>query len=360
MKHILSIDQGTSSTRVIIYDENGIELGIGQKEHSQYYPHEAWVEHNPLEIKENVLYTMKVALQQANLNISDIHSIGITNQRETIVAWEKDSGIPLSNAIVWQCRRTNDIIQQLKNEDLEGVFKVKTGLVLDSYFSGTKIKWLIENNENVNQANKNKTLAVGTIDSWIIKFLSGNHKTDASNASRTLLYDINKAEWSSELSEILGIDPTILPEVHPNATSEPFGTYKGVPIRGVLGDQQAALFGQNGYNSSEIKTTYGTGNFTLMNLGSNVKISDKGLLTTVAWQIDKNLTYAMEGSVFITGAAFQWLRDELQIINSYAEIDDYSNKIENSGGVYFVPAFVGLGAPYWDTSARGTITGLTR
>ncbi|MDH5401360.1 MAG: FGGY-family carbohydrate kinase, partial [Candidatus Heimdallarchaeota archaeon] len=181
-----------------------------------------------------------------------------------------------------------------------------------------------------------------------------------SNASRTLLYDINKAEWSSELSEILGIDPTILPEVHPNATSEPFGTYKGVPIRGVLGDQQAALFGQNGYNSSEIKTTYGTGNFTLMNLGSNVKISDKGLLTTVAWQIDKNLTYAMEGSVFITGAAFQWLRDELQIINSYAEIDDYSNKIENSGGVYFVPAFVGLGAPYWDTSARGTITGLTR
>ncbi|MDH5401546.1 MAG: FGGY family carbohydrate kinase, partial [Candidatus Heimdallarchaeota archaeon] len=178
----MSIDQGTSSTRVIIYDENGIELGIGQKEHSQYYPHEAWVEHNPLEIKENVLYTMKVALQQANLNISDIHSIGITNQRETIVAWEKDSGIPLSNAIVWQCRRTNDIIQQLKNEDLEGVFKVKTGLVLDSYFSGTKIKWLIENNENVNQANKNKTLAVGTIDSWIIKFLSGNHKTDASNA----------------------------------------------------------------------------------------------------------------------------------------------------------------------------------
>ncbi len=363
MRYVLSIDQGTSSTRSIIFDEDGNVKGVFQKEHRQYYPHEAWVEHDPNEIKNSVLETVGKSIKSAAINWNDIKAIGITNQRETVVAWDKNTSIPLAKAIVWQCRRSVPIVDQLKADGYEELFHKKTGLVLDAYFSGTKMKWMLENNQKILDKSKTDQLAFGTIDSWIIQFLANEHNTDASNASRTLLYSLNKNSWSEELCEILKIPMSSLPDIKPNAGSESFGFYEvennQIPIRGVLGDQQAALFGQTGFVEGNIKTTYGTGNFTLLNTGYTPKFSSNGLLTTVGWDMDGKLTYALEGSVFITGAAIQWLRDNLEIIDSYDEVDKIAGQTENSGGVFFVPAFVGLGAPYWDSSARGLIIGLT-
>ncbi|MHA2501448.1 MAG: glycerol kinase GlpK [Candidatus Kariarchaeaceae archaeon] len=359
MSYILSIDQGTSSTRSIIFDSAANMVAVSQKEHRQIYPQPSWVEHDPNEIKQNVIDTMREALEKANLNWSDIRAIGITNQRETVVAWDKKTGDPLYNAIVWQCRRTTPSISWLEADGHKDTFLEKTGLVLDAYFSGTKIKWLLENVEEVRAC---EDLAVGTIDSWVIYFLTGSHTTDASNASRTLLYDIRSGEWSSELCQILGVDPKILPTVISHG-STPFGVFEieshQIPITGVLGDQQAALFGQTAFDKGELKTTYGTGNFTLMNIGTELSYSKNGLLTTVAWQIGNQITYALEGSVFVTGAAIGWLRDGLGILQDYSEIDELLSQSEDADGVVFVPAFVGLGAPHWDSSARGALLGIT-
>ncbi|MHA2168601.1 MAG: glycerol kinase GlpK [Candidatus Kariarchaeaceae archaeon] len=364
MGYIISIDQGTSSTRSIIFDGKANTVGSAQKEHQQYYPKEAWVEHNPLEIKQSVLDTMTSAIEQARVSWKDIDAIGITNQRETVVPWNKHSGLPLENAIVWQCRRTTPIVQQLQNDGYKDLFHKKTGLILDAYFSGTKMKWLLNNSDKVRDCLKLNRLAFGTIDSWIVYFLSSSHRTDASNASRTLLYDLNENNWSEELCQILGIPMETLPTIHENASEDPFGYYTidgcEIPIRSVLGDQQAALFGQVGLKTGSLKTTYGTGNFTLLNTGKQPKFSTNGLLTTVGWEVDNQQTYALEGSVFITGAVLQWLRDKLGIFQTYDQIDDIVKDVTDTGGVVFVPAFVGLGAPYWDSSARGLLIGLTQ
>ncbi len=362
MRYILSIDQGTSSTRTIIFDEMGSMISSSQKEHEQFYPHPSWVEHDPLEIKNSVLFTMKDAVDKSSIQWKDIVSIGITNQRETIIAWDKQTGDPLYNAIVWQCRRTVPLVNELKERGLEEKIHQKTGLVLDAYFSGTKAKWLIENVEKVSEANKNGSLAFGTIDAWIIYFLTGEHATDASNASRTLLYNINTMNWDPELCELLGVPLESLPQVKMNA-ADPFGYLEQdgirIPIRGVLGDQQAALFGQAAFSAGEIKCTYGTGNFILLNTGEEEKLSQNGLLTTVAWQFDNKTVYALEGSVFVTGAALRWLRDGLNIIPSFDQIDNIAASQNDANGVIFVPAFVGLGAPYWDSTATGMIIGIT-
>lgn len=362
MRYILSIDQGTSSTRTIIFDEGGKSVSSSQREHEQFYPNPSWVEHDPLEIKNSVLFTMKDAMEKSGIDWKDIVSIGITNQRETIVAWDKQTGEPLYNAIVWQCRRTVPLVNELKDKGLEEIIHQKTGLVLDAYFSGTKAKWMIDNVEKVKDAINNDRLAFGTIDAWIIYFLTGEHATDASNASRTLLYNINTLSWDPELCEILGVPIGTLPQVKINA-GDPFGYLEQegnrIPIRGVLGDQQAALFGQAAFNAGEIKCTYGTGNFILLNIGEEAKLSQKGLLTTVAWQMADETIYALEGSVFVTGAALKWLRDGLNIIPSFDQIDSIATTQTDANGVIFVPAFVGLGAPYWDSTATGMMIGIT-
>ena len=361
MKYILSIDQGTSSTRCIVFDEEGNQKGISQIEHKQIYPNEGWVEHDPIEIKENVLKTMSDAKKDANIDWNSIKSIGITNQRETVVAWNKKTGNVLHNAIVWQCRRTAGKINELKKENYENIFHEKTGLVLDAYFSGTKMGWLLDHSQKV--IDQKNDLAFGTIDSWIIYFLTGQHVTDASNASRTLLYNLKTNQWDSELSEILKVPIDTLPTVNSNCES-PFGIYKiegvEIPIFGVLGDQQAALFGQAGFKTGSVKSTYGTGNFILQNTGSAISYSASGLLTTIGWQIGNDVNYAMEGSVFVTGAALQWLRDNVGVFSNYIEFDELADTVENAGEVIFVPALAGLGAPYWDSSARGSIFGITR
>ncbi|RMG38689.1 MAG: glycerol kinase [Methanobacteriota archaeon] len=363
MGFVLTIDQGTSSTRSLVMDESGNIRSSFQLEHEQIFPNPAWVEHNPLEIIENVRHTSAKALQNVNLDWGDVDVIGITNQRETVIAWDKQTGKPLYNAIVWQCRRTAPIVQNLKEEGFDEVFLKKTGLVLDAYFSGTKMKWMIENVPKVKTALGKGTLQFGTIDSWLIYSLTGSHTTDASNASRTLLYNIHSGDWDEELCEILGVPIETLPKVVPNK-SESFGILEQngsqVPITGVLGDQQAALFGHGAFETGNIKCTYGTGNFVLMNTGSTPVSSNKGLLTTVGWQIENKLTYALEGSVFVTGAALLWLRDKLGLIKDYSEIDGLAEGANKNGSVFFVPAFVGLGAPHWDSTARGMIIGLTR
>ena len=364
MKAILAIDQGTTSTRSIVFDDNANVLGVSQIEHRQIFPQQAWVEHDPMEIKQNVFRTMKEAVEKAGISWDQIHGIGITNQRETIVAWNPRNGIPYHNAIVWQCRRSSQIVDELK-KNYNDVFHQKTGLVLDAYFSGTKIKWLIDNNEKIKEALAKREIVFGTIDSWVIYNLTGELKTDVSNASRTLLMDISTTEWSEDLSEILQVPIDSLPEIMPSGLGEGFGEYKiegtSIPVNGVAGDQQAALFGQGSFEKGENKCTYGTGNFALLNTGSEIKYSNKGLLTTVAWRLGNDSTkYALEGSVFITGAAVQWLRDGLKIISSSPEIEELASKVQDNGGIIIVPAFAGLGAPYWDQKARGLIIGITR
>jgi len=365
MNLILSIDQGTTGTRSILFNSKGEEVAKSYEEHKQIFPSPGWVEHDPSEVWLKTLKTIRDTVNVAKIEFSEVSGIGITNQRETIVAWDKNTGIPLHNAIVWQCRRTAGMCDELKSSGYAEIFKKKTGLVLDPYFSGTKIKWLIENSEKIKCNLADDSLAVGTIDSWLIYNLTGNHITDYSNASRTLLFNIKTGTWDEELLEILKIPEHILPEVRPSSDKETYGDVGSlfkhpIPVAGNAGDQQAALFGQNCFDQGEMKNTYGTGNFMLMNTGSDVIHSETGLLTTVAWKIDDTITYALEGSVFITGASIQWLEQGLGILKDKSELTDIMNNHPTTEGVYFVPAFVGLGAPDWDPYARGTIVGLTR
>ncbi|MHA1912290.1 MAG: glycerol kinase GlpK [Candidatus Kariarchaeaceae archaeon] len=360
---ILAIDQGTSSTRTILYNSSGKTLNSAQMEHEMIYPQPGWVEHNPMEILENTNLLIKEVLQ--DFSADQVIAIGITNQRETVVVWDY-SGKPIHNAIVWQCRRTADRVNHLKAQGHEEFILNKTGLVLDAYFSGTKIAFILDAVPGARERAENGELMAGTIDSWLIWNLTGKHVTDVSNASRTLLLDIHSATWDDELLEILEVPRAILPEVAPSSSKNAFGRVKddhpivaGIPITGVAGDQQAALFGQACFEPGQAKNTYGTGCFLLHNIGHEVKISKGGLLTTIAWQLEgESLTYALEGSVFIGGAVFSFLKN-MGIISSNDEIESLARSVSNSEGVYFVPAFVGLGAPYWDQNARGTIVGLT-
>ena len=361
-KYILSIDQGTTSSRAIIFNKKADLISVSMKEFTQYYPRPGWVEHDAEEIWETQKSVCRNALSKAGLNAADIEAVGITNQRETIVLWDRASGKPVYNAIVWQCRRSTDICRKLKK--YETLFKEKTGLLLDPYFSGTKLTWLFENEKTLYKKAVNGELMFGTIDTWLLYNLTGNHYTDPSNASRTLMYNIHTNDWDRELLEILSIPMDILPEVM--QSSDNFGLTKKeilgseIPVTGVAGDQQAALFGQTCFNAGDIKNTYGTGCFALMNTGTRPIVSKNKLLTTTAWKIDGKTEYALEGSVFIGGAVVQWLRDNLKIIKKSEDSEKLALQSEDSGGVYFVPAFTGLGAPYWDPDVRGTLFGITR
>ena len=367
MKYILSIDQGTTSTRAIIFDHESNILAMASEEITQIYPHPGWVEHNPNQIWVSVLAVMARVLLEAKLKPQDIHAIGITNQRETTVVWNKDTGQPIYNAIVWQSRQTSDICDSLKEQGYQSLFKKKTGLLIDAYFSGTKIKWILDNVAGARELAQKGKLMFGTIDTWLVYKLSGEkiHITDYTNASRTLLYNIHDLKWDEELCQILDIPLSMLPEVH--SSSEVYGYTaphhffgKKVAISGIAGDQQAALFGQNCFDEGMVKNTYGTGCFMLMNTGDKPIISENGLLTTIAWGINNEITYALEGSVFVAGSSVQWLRDGIKLIESASETETLATSLASNEGVYMVPAFVGLGTPYWDSDARGALFGLTR
>lgn len=362
MKYIVALDQGTTSSRALLIDENGKLLDVRQKEFKQFFPHQGWVEHDPLEILSSQIEVFKDLVK--SINTKDILSIGITNQRETTILWEKDTGKPLYNAIVWQDKRTSNICDSMKEDGLEDYIKNNTGLVIDSYFSATKIKWIIENVEGVkSKIEKNKVL-FGTIDSWLIYNLTSfkNHYTDYTNASRTMIYNIKNLSWDEKILNYLGIPKSILPDVKSSSSNFGHFTYEGVkiPINGVAGDQQAALFGQACFEKGMVKNTYGTGCFLLMNIGNKFKISSHGLITTIACSPKNQVTYALEGSVFIAGAAIQWLRDSLRIIDNASETENIASSIEKLDDIYVVPSFAGLGAPYWDMYSRGAIFGLTR
>ncbi|AIF68948.1 glycerol kinase [Palaeococcus pacificus DY20341] len=358
-KVILSLDEGTTSARAIIFDRESNILGVGQYEFPQYYPKPGWVEHNPEEIWEAQLKAVKAALENAKVSPEQIAAIGVTNQRETTIIWDKN-GKPVYNAIVWQCRRTAEMVEDIKRNYGE-MIKAKTGLIPDAYFSASKIKWLLDNVPELRRKAEKGEVMFGTIDTFLIYKLTGEHVTDYSNASRTMLFNIKKLEWDEELLEIFGIPDAILPEV--KESSEIYGYTKlfgkELPVSGDAGDQQAALFGQACFDEGMVKATYGTGNFILVNTGKELRYS-KNLLTTIAWGFSGDVTYALEGSVFITGAAVQWLRDGIKIIKSAAETEELASKLASNEGLYFVPAFVGLGAPYWDQFARGLIIGITR
>ncbi len=365
-KYILSIDQGTTGTTSILWDKNGVSVAQVNLEHKQYYPRAGWVEHDAEEIWQNVLETAGQVLKEANAGTDDISAIGIANQRETIVFWDRESGEPIEKAIVWQCRRTSDMCRRLKEDGLEETVRQKTGLLLDPYFSGTKLRWALENWQKVAEAAGEGNLACGTIDSYLLYRLTGGKvfATDYTNASRTLLFNIHSLEWDQELLELFKVPEGILPEVLPSSylygNTEPEAFLNcTIPVGGMAGDQQAAMFGQACYDPGMSKNTYGTGSFLLMNIGEKPVLSEQGLLTTIAWGINNRVEYALEGSIFITGAAVQWLRDGLQLINSSSELEGLALKVEDNGGVYFVPAFVGLGAPYWDPYARGLVIGIT-
>lgn len=365
-KYVMALDQGTTSSRCIIFNEKGLIESVAQKEFTQIYPNAGWVEHDPMEIWSTQVGVASEAMAKIGITAADIASIGITNQRETTVVWDKNTGKPVYNAIVWQCRRTSDMCTKLKEQGLADKFREKTGLILDAYFSGTKVKWILDNVEGVREEAEKGNILFGTIDTWLIWNLTKGkvHVTDYSNASRTLLYNIHELKWDDEILEILDIPKSILPEVKPssyvygNTEDSLFGSE--ILIAGIAGDQQAALFGQCCHEPGTAKNTYGTGCFLLMNTGEKAVESKNGLLTTIAWGIDGKVEYALEGSIFIAGAAIQWLRDELRMIKNAAESERYATAVEDTNGVYMVPAFVGLGAPYWDQYARGTIVGLTR
>lgn len=365
-KYILALDQGTTSSRAILFDKLGNIIATKQQEFSQIYPKPSWVEHNPHEIWLTQLSTAKLVIATASATAKDIAAIGITNQRETTVVWNIETGIPIYNAIVWQDRRTSDLIDQLKARGLADKFKEKTGLVLDAYFSGTKLKWILDNIDGARELAKQNKLAFGTIDTWIIWNLTNRreHITDESNASRTLLFNIHAGKWDEELLQILDIPPQILPKIVPSsaivgeASSGLFG--QRIPIAGIAGDQQAATFGNMCIRPGMVKNTYGTGCFLLMNTGDKALPSTHNLLTTIGWQINNKRNYCLEGSVFMGGAITQWIRDELHFINYSGEIEALATSVANNGGVYLVPAFTGLGAPYWDQYARGSIFGITR
>jgi glycerol kinase len=365
--YILALDQGTTSSRAILFNRDGKPLSVAQKEYPQRYPQAGWVEHDPSDIWSTQLGVAGEALARANASPRDVATIGITNQRETTIIWERATGKPIHNAIVWQCRRTAARCEQLRAEGFAETVRAKTGLVLDAYFSGTKVEWLLDNVPKARERAAAGELAFGTVDTWLLWNLSGGkiHATDVSNASRTMLYNIHTHDWDDELLARFNIPRALLPQVLPS--SAPYGETDAaifgaaVPIGGMAGDQQAATFGQACYQVGSVKNTYGTGCFMLMNTGERAVDSRGGLLTTVAWQLGQQPTvYALEGSVFVAGAAVQWLRDELQLIRTAAESEALAASVTDSGGVYVVPAFVGLGAPYWDSFARGTIVGLTR
>ncbi|MBI1822135.1 MAG: glycerol kinase GlpK [Nitrospirae bacterium] len=367
MGYILALDQGTTSSRAILFNQKGEIVSSAFREVAQIYPQAGWVEHNPAEIWNSQISSAKEAVIKGGISPREILTIGITNQRETTILWDRLTGEPLYNAIVWQCRRSSPLCHQLKAEGFAGPIRKKTGLVVDAYFSATKIKWLIENIPEIQKKAKKGEALFGTVNSWLLYQLTGKkvHATDYSNASRTMLFNIHKLSWDQELLERFGIPVSILPEV--KNSSEIYGythpdLFEGVsiPISGMAGDQHAALFGQGAFQKGSGKNTYGTGCFLLMNTGDQPVVSKTGLLTTIAWGLENKITYALEGSVFIGGAVIQWLRDELKIIQNAAESEDLALSLKNNGGVYLVPAFVGLGAPYWDMEARGIIVGLTR
>lgn len=365
-KFIIALDQGTTSSRAIVFNKDSKIIGSKSKAHKQIYARPGWVEHDAKEIWEGQLTVLKEVISDTGISPPEIACIGITNQRETIVAWNKHTGEPIHNAIVWQCRRTSNICEELKKKGLQDIIKQKTGLVIDAYFSGTKIKWILDNVQGARKLAKDGDLLVGTIDTWLIWKLTGGliHCTDYSNASRTMLFNINKLNWDDELLSILDIPKDILPEVIPSSgfignTSKDVTGFE-IAISGVAGDQQSALFGQACFDEGSAKNTYGTGCFILMNTGKKPVSSNHNLLTTIAWGIDNGIEYALEGSVFNAGSAIQWLRDELKLIESAPQSDIIAEKVPDTGGVYVVPAFTGLGAPYWDMYARGTIVGITR
>jgi glycerol kinase len=365
-KYILTIDQGTTSTRTIIFDHKSQIVAMAQQEIKQYYPKPGWVNHDANEIWLSVLATMAKALSEGEIDPASIAAIGITNQRETTVIWDKTTGRPISHAIVWQSRQSSPICDDLKESGYQDLIQQKTGLVIDAYFSGTKIKWLLDNIPGAREKANAGDLAFGTIDSWLVyKLTGGLHVTDYTNASRTMIFNIHDLSWDDELLSILDIPKSMLPEV--KSSSEVYGYtvdyhFYGhqVPISGIAGDQQAALFGQVCFKEGMVKNTYGTGCFMLMNTGDKPIRSEHGLLTTIAWGIDNKITYALEGSVFVSGSAVQWLRDGLNVIGSAKETYDLSVSLNDNEGVYIVPAFVGLGTPYWDSQAKGAIFGLTR
>ncbi|MEN8076207.1 glycerol kinase GlpK [Clostridioides difficile] len=366
-KYVIALDQGTTSSRAIIFDKDQNIYGIAQKEFTQIYPKEGWVEHNPMEIWASQYGVLQEVLAKTNIAPDKIAAIGITNQRETTIVWDKDTGEPIYNAIVWQCRRTADICESLKKEGFEEYIKTNTGLIIDAYFSGTKIKWILDNVEGAREKANNGKLLFGTVDTWLVwKLTNGRvHVTDYTNASRTMLFNIRELKWDNNILEKLSIPLSMLPEV--KNSSEVYGYVNlggkedvKVPIAGIAGDQQAALFGQAAFNKGDIKNTYGTGCFLLMNTGEELVESKNGLLTTIAIGLNGKVKYALEGSVFMGGAIIQWLRDELGLINDAKDSEYFAEKVTDNGGVYVVPAFVGLGAPYWDMYARGAIFGLTR
>lgn len=364
--YILALDQGTTSTRAVIFDKSGNIVSIAQKEFTQIFPKPGWVEHDPMEIWASQSAMASEVLSKKELNASNITAIGITNQRETVVVWDKKTGKPIYNAIVWQDKRTANYCDELKQQGKSKLIREKTGLVIDSYFSGTKIKWILDNVDGARTRAENGELLMGTIDSWLIWNMTKGelHITDVTNASRTLLYNINTMDWDDELLQLLNIPKSMLPKV--KQSSEIYGNTDAgflgatIPISGIAGDQQAALFGQMCTKDGMVKNTYGTGCFMLMNIGEKPIVSKNNLLTTVAWKINGKTTYALEGSIFIAGAVVQWLRDGLKIIEKSSDIENLASTVESSDGVFFVPAFAGLGAPYWNQHAQGSIFGLTR
>lgn len=361
-QYILAIDAGTTSSRAIVFDKKGESIGIAQHEFPQYFPKEGWVEHDAIEIWETQLRAIKEVLGGRDISAQAIAAVGITNQRETVVLWDRKTGQPVHKAIVWQDRRTAFICEALKSHT--STFYNKTGLVLDAYFSGTKIKWILDENPELRQAAEKGELAFGTVDSWLIWNLTDGttHLTDVTNASRTLLFNIHTLEWDNELLSILDIPKSLLPDVV--SCSEIVGVTKlfgeEIPISGIAGDQQAALFGQMCINEGDVKNTYGTGCFCIMNTGQKAVASNNKMLTTIGYQLNGKITYALEGSIFTAGALVQWLRDQMQIISDASEIETLAKSVENNGGITFVPALSGLGAPYWDPEATGTIIGITR
>lgn len=365
-KYILSLDQGTTSSRAIIFNHDGEILAIAQREFTQIYPQAGWVEHNPLEIWSTQISVAAEVIVKAGLSAKDIESIGITNQRETTVIWDIETGLPIHNAIVWQDRRTSAYCDNIKEQGLASKIQEKTGLIIDSYFSATKAKWILDHVAGAREKAENGKLAFGTVDSWLIwKLTAGKiHVTDVTNASRTMLFNIHTLEWDEELLALFQIPRAMLPEV--KSSSEVYGETAGnilaakIPISGIAGDQQSALFGQMCTEIGMVKNTYGTGCFMLMNIGKEPKLSANNLLTTIAWKIKDDVQYALEGSIFIGGAVVQWLRDEMGFISRSADVETLAKKVKDTDGVYVVPAFAGLGAPHWDQHARGTITGLTR
>ncbi|SEA26364.1 glycerol kinase [Oribacterium sp. KHPX15] len=365
-KYVMAMDSGTTSNRCILFDKAGNICSVAQKEFTQFFPQPGWVEHDAGEIWQSQLSVARRAMQKIGATFEDIVSIGITNQRETTIVWDKLTGQPLCHAIVWQCRRTADAAEELKKEGLEESFQKKTGLIIDPYFSATKLQWILHHMPNAQERAEKGELLFGTVDTWLIwKLTKGKvHVTDYSNASRTMLFNINTLDWDDEILEKLNIPRCMLPEVKPSSyvygESDPEFFGGPIKIAGAGGDQQCALFGQTCFDSGEAKNTYGTGCFMLMNTGEKPVFSKNGLLTTIAWGIDGKVNYALEGSVYVAGAAIQWLRDELRVIDSSADSEYFATRVKNTNGCYVVPAFTGLGAPYWDPFARGVITGLTR